>query len=64
MPTVAIENVYYRDNTSVMQEEVFAHRLGLVPLAVDADLMESKGEGDATTASNTLVFKLDVAVAD
>ena len=64
MPTVAIENVYYRDNTSVMQEEVFAHRLGLVPLAVDADLMESKGEGDAATASNTLVFKLDVAAAD
>ena len=64
VPAVAIENVFFRDNTSVMQEEVFAHRLGLVPLNVDPESMDGKAEGDAATSSNTLVFKLDVAAAD
>lgn len=33
IPTLAIEDVYIRNNTSVIQDEVLAHRLGLVPLA-------------------------------
>jgi DNA-directed RNA polymerase I and III subunit RPAC1 len=32
---MAIENVYIYDNTSVVQDEVLAHRLGLVPLRAD-----------------------------
>ena len=35
VPTVAIENVYVYNNTSIIQDEVFAHRLGLVPIKVD-----------------------------
>jgi DNA-directed RNA polymerases I and III subunit RPAC1 len=31
IPSLAIENVYIEDNTSVIQDEVLAHRLGLVP---------------------------------
>jgi DNA-directed RNA polymerase alpha subunit len=31
IPTLAIETVYIEDNTSVIQDEVLAHRLGLVP---------------------------------
>lgn len=32
VPTLAIENVYVHNNTSVIQDEVLAQRLGLVPL--------------------------------
>lgn len=35
MPTIAIEKVYVYNNTSIMQDEVLCHRLGLVPLKVD-----------------------------
>lgn len=31
IPSLAIENVYIENNTSVIQDEVLAHRLGLVP---------------------------------
>jgi DNA-directed RNA polymerase I and III subunit RPAC1 len=32
IPTVAIEFVYIHDNTSTIQDEVLAQRLGLIPL--------------------------------
>lgn len=32
IPTVAIEDVFFFDNNSVIQDEVLAHRLGLIPL--------------------------------
>ncbi len=35
VPTVAIETVYIRDNTSMIQDEVLAHRLGLIPIKAD-----------------------------
>ncbi|XWW97228.1 hypothetical protein V2A60_005210 [Cordyceps javanica] len=31
IPTLAIENVFIENNTSVIQDEVLAHRLGLIP---------------------------------
>ncbi len=31
IPTLAIENVFVSNNTSVIQDEVLAHRLGLIP---------------------------------
>jgi DNA-directed RNA polymerase I and III subunit RPAC1 len=38
--SMAIENVFVVDNSSVLPEEMLAHRLGLVPLLVDADLFD------------------------
>mmetsp|Transcript_469 Transcript_469/g.932 ORF Transcript_469/g.932 Transcript_469/m.932 type:complete len:441 (-) Transcript_469:38-1360(-) len=38
--TMAIEKVYIEDNTSIIHDEVLAHRLGLVPLMADARLFE------------------------
>jgi DNA-directed RNA polymerase I and III subunit RPAC1 len=35
VPTMAIEKVHIFNNTSIIQDEVFAHRLGLVPLGAD-----------------------------
>ena len=32
VPTLAIEDVFVFDNTSIIQDEILAHRLGLIPL--------------------------------
>lgn len=40
LPTMAIEKVLIANNTSVVQDEVLAHRLGLIPLNVDPRLFE------------------------
>lgn len=37
---MAIEKVLIANNTSVVQDEVLAHRLGLIPLNVDPRLFE------------------------
>jgi DNA-directed RNA polymerase I and III subunit RPAC1 len=42
VPTVCIEHVYVWDNTSVVVDEVLAHRIGLVPLNVDPALVTMK----------------------
>jgi DNA-directed RNA polymerases I and III subunit RPAC1 len=59
VPTVAIEDVFVIDNTSVMAEEVLAMRLGLVPLAIDPAALEGRA-GAAPSERNTVVFKLHV----
>jgi DNA-directed RNA polymerase I and III subunit RPAC1 len=61
VPTVAIEHVFIVNNTSIIADEVLAHRLGLVPLAVDARALEPRAPGDAAHERNTVVLKLDVS---
>ena len=58
VPTLAIEKVFILNNTSVVPDEVLAHRLGLVPLAVDPRLFEFRGDGDAASETNTVVLRL------
>ncbi|KAJ9124135.1 hypothetical protein QFC22_000931 [Naganishia vaughanmartiniae] len=65
VPTVAIENVYVYNNTSIIQDEVFAHRLGLVPIKVDPRRVKWKpvagpDGGDTSNDENTIVFGLTV----
>ncbi|KAL8462188.1 hypothetical protein ACS0TY_033307 [Phlomoides rotata] len=60
LPTMAIEKVLIANNTSVIQDEVLAHRLGLVPLQVDPRLFSYISENDEHNEKNTIVFKLDV----
>ena len=43
VPTMCIEHVYVLNNTSVVQDEILAQRLGLIPLNVDPDLFEFRG---------------------
>lgn len=42
VPTVAIEKVFIVLNTSIVQDEVLAQRLGLIPLAINPELLEFK----------------------
>jgi len=72
VPTMAIEKAFIYNNTSVMQDEVLAHRLGLIPLDVDARYFEfkpksedaGKEEDDSTSdagfSEHTLEFELKV----
>lgn len=62
VPSMAIEKVYMFNNTSIIQDEVLAHRLGLIPLKADPRLFEYKSD-DATdegTDQDTLEYKLKV----
>lgn len=64
VPSVAAENVYFLNNTSVIQDEVLAHRIGLVPLKVDPDMLswidQSLPEEERFTDENTIVMTLNV----
>ena len=44
VPTIAIEYVYVWNNNSVMVDEVFSHRLGLIPWNVDPRLTQHERE--------------------
>ena len=35
VPSMAIEKVFINNNTSIIQDEVLAHRLGLIPIKAD-----------------------------
>jgi DNA-directed RNA polymerases I and III subunit RPAC1 len=45
VPTMAIEKVHVFNNTSVIQDEVLAHRLGLIPLKANPNLFKFKKDG-------------------
>ncbi|GAA5880570.1 hypothetical protein JCM8547_007984 [Rhodosporidiobolus lusitaniae] len=61
VPTVAVENVYVWNNTSIVQDEVLAQRLGLIPLAIDPRKIEAKkSQDEPPTDLNTVVFDLVV----
>ncbi|XP_073153603.1 uncharacterized protein [Henckelia pumila] len=60
LPTMAIEKVLIANNTSVIQDEVLAHRLGLIPLKVDPRLFNYMSANDEPNERNTIVFKLHV----
>lgn len=58
VPTVAIEHVYIWNNTSIIQDEVLSHRLGLIPMGIDPDKVLMRMPGDEADDSNTVVFHL------
>lgn len=73
VPTIAIEKVVIVNNTSIIQDEVLAHRIGLVPIKVDPRYFIEKPKKDQTDdepieldneqllENETLLFKLDVS---
>lgn len=46
VPSMAIEKVMIKNNTSIIQDEVLAHRLGLIPLKADPRLFEYRPQGN------------------
>ena len=64
VPAVAPEYVYIQNNTSVIQDEVLAHRIGLVPLKVDPEKLERLDTSDPDNLEfhdkNTIVMTLNV----
>lgn len=60
IPTLAIENCYFYQNTSVIPDEVLAHRLGLIPILVDANLFTYKADDEEASEFNSIKFKLHV----
>lgn len=61
---MAAEYVYFFNNTSVIQDEVLAHRIGLVPLKVDPDMLtwvdSNLPDDEKFTDENTIVLSLNV----
>lgn len=45
---MAIEKVFIYNNTSIVQDEVLAHRLGLIPIKADPRLFEYRNSGKIT----------------
>ena len=61
VPTMAIEKCVIFQNTSIIQDEVLAHRLGLLPLKADPTLFSFLADSSyVPNELNTLVFTLDV----
>ncbi|XP_026165998.1 DNA-directed RNA polymerases I and III subunit RPAC1 isoform X1 [Mastacembelus armatus] len=48
VPTMAIEKVFIYNNTSIVQDEVLAHRLGLIPIRADPRLFEYRNTGEGS----------------
>jgi len=63
VPTMAIEKVFMMINTSIIQDEVLAHRLGLVPIKVDPRLFEYREADQEETPQNCSRFNLEVRCA-
>jgi len=60
IPTIAIEHVYVWNNTSVIHDEVLAHRIGLVPVNVPPAMFKNRSPNGVPTDQDTIVFKLNV----
>ena len=44
---MAIDKVFVYNNTSLIQDEVLAHRLGLIPIQADPRLFEYRVQSEA-----------------
>ena len=58
--TMAIEDVDLYQNTSVIPDEVLAHRLGLIPIKADPNLFKFKSAEENYSSENSILFKLHV----
>ena len=56
IPTMAIETVIINQNTSIIPDEVLAHRLGLIPILADANNFIEKKPEDEFNDKNSMKF--------
>jgi len=57
---MAIEKVFITNNTSIIQDEVLAHRLGLIPIKVDPRKFDFKEDDQEETATNSVRFNMQI----
>jgi len=61
VPSMAFEKVFMYNNTSIIPDEVLAHRLGLIPLKADPRLFEYRPKDEENPSEqDTLEFELKV----
>ena len=60
IPTMTIESVIVNQNTSIIPDEVLAHRLGLIPIMADANDFIDKNPEDEFNDKNSMKFTLKV----
>ncbi|KAK5647617.1 hypothetical protein RI129_002509 [Pyrocoelia pectoralis] len=60
VPSMAIEKVHIYNNTSIIQDEVLAHRLGLIPLKADPRLFNFKVADSGENDQDNLEFELKI----
>lgn len=60
VPTIAFDKAVIYQNTSILQDEVLAHRLGLIPIDVNPDLFVEKRVHDDFDEHNSIKFKLHI----
>lgn len=61
VPTMAIDRVCIVNNTSLIQDEVLAHRIGLIPIKADPRLFEYRSSDDAEpNEHDSIQFNLKV----
>lgn len=61
VPTMAADKIYVHNNTSIIQSEVLAHRLGLIPIKADPRMFEYRQEDDEDGCDmDTIEFELKV----
>uniref|UniRef100_A0A3P8WPB0 DNA-directed RNA polymerases I and III subunit RPAC1 n=1 Tax=Cynoglossus semilaevis TaxID=244447 RepID=A0A3P8WPB0_CYNSE len=60
VPTMAIEKVFIYNNTSIVQDEVLAHRLGLIPIKADPRLFEYRNTEAEGSEIDTIQLQLKI----
>uniref|UniRef100_A0A3B4Y615 DNA-directed RNA polymerases I and III subunit RPAC1 n=1 Tax=Seriola lalandi dorsalis TaxID=1841481 RepID=A0A3B4Y615_SERLL len=60
VPTMAIEKVFIYNNTSIVQDEVLAHRLGLIPIKADPRLFEYRNTEEEGSEIDTIQLQLKI----
>jgi len=68
VPTMAIEDVFMIENSSPMDDEVLAHRLGLIPLKTDLDTYvlpeDCECQSELGCSKCSVLLTLDVEASD
>lgn len=61
VPTIAVETVWISVNTSIIQDEVLAHRIGLIPIKADPRKLEFPVKDEELSETDCIVFHFDVS---
>lgn len=60
VPTMAIEKVYVSNNTSIIHDEVLAHRLGLIPIKADPQMFDFKSGKEGYVQGKEVIIDLSM----